>query len=75
MVQQSELHTLNQEAKAAAVARIAEIFAHPDDLHSNFTSYRKKIISERSLIEAQLKTALESQLQDANRGLDILGIL
>lgn len=72
MVGKEELAVLVAETRTSAVQRIADIFTHPDDLHSKFIGIRKKIVAERSLIEAQLKTALDSQLEDANRGLDIL---
>lgn len=73
MVEQSEINKLILEAKAAAVSRIAETFTHPDDLYSKFAGIKRKIVAERALVENQLKSALDSQLEDASRGLELLG--
>ncbi|KAJ3048787.1 SNARE-binding exocyst subunit S6 [Rhizophlyctis rosea] len=66
--------SLVAEATSAAVTRIADILRHPDDLTNKLPSIRKRFAIERASIEAQLKTSVESQLDDAQRGLDILGV-
>ena len=60
------------EAREAALARISDILSHPEDLFVKFAALKAKTLLERASIEAQLKTALESQLDDAQRGLDTL---
>ncbi|KAJ3028606.1 SNARE-binding exocyst subunit S6, partial [Rhizophlyctis rosea] len=66
--------TLASEATSAAITRIADILRHPDDLTNKLPSIRKRFAIERASIEAQLKTAVESQLDDAQRGLEVLGV-
>lgn len=58
------------EAKDSAIQRISDILRHPDDLTNKLDKIRKKIGHERAIIEAQLKTALEAQLENVGRGLD-----
>ncbi|KAJ3284204.1 SNARE-binding exocyst subunit S6 [Borealophlyctis nickersoniae] len=60
------------EATEAAVVRIADILRHPDDLTNKLPSVRKRFAMERASVDAQLKTAVESQLDDAQRGLETL---
>lgn len=62
------------EATEAAVVRIADILRHPDDLTNKLASVRKRFAVERASVDAQLKTAVESQLDDAQRGLDVLSV-
>ena len=58
------------EAKESAIQRISDILRHPDDLTNKLDKIRKKIGHERAAVEAQLKTALEAQLENVGRGLD-----
>ncbi|KAI9099318.1 exocyst complex component Sec6-domain-containing protein [Phlyctochytrium arcticum] len=60
------------DATETAVFRIADILRHPDDLTNKLASVRKRFALERATIDAQLKSAVESQLDDAQRGLDTL---
>ncbi|KAI8816506.1 exocyst complex component Sec6-domain-containing protein [Fimicolochytrium jonesii] len=60
------------DATETAVFRIADLLRHPDDLTNKLSSIRKRFNLERASIDAQLKTAVESQLDDAQRGLDNL---
>ncbi|KND01143.1 SNARE-binding exocyst subunit SEC6 [Spizellomyces punctatus DAOM BR117] len=60
------------DATETAVFRLADILRHPDDLTNKLVSVRKRFALERATIDAQLKTAVESQLDDAQRGLDTL---
>lgn len=57
------------EAKESAIQRISDILRHPDDLTNKLDKIRKKIGHERATMEAQLKTALEAQLENVDRGL------
>ena len=68
----SDLSDLLIEAKSAAVQRIVDTFTHPDDLIAKFPAFRAKIKSEKATIDSQLKSALDSQLEDAQRGLGVL---
>ena len=60
------------EAKESAIQRIGDLLRHPDDLTNKLPLLRKKIALERGAIEAQLKTAIEAQLDNAARGLETL---
>ncbi|KAJ3190257.1 SNARE-binding exocyst subunit S6 [Gaertneriomyces sp. JEL0708] len=60
------------DATETAIFRIADVLRHPDDLTNKLAYVRKRFALERASIEAQLKTAVESQLDDAQRGLDTL---
>ncbi|KAJ3162239.1 SNARE-binding exocyst subunit S6 [Geranomyces variabilis] len=62
------------DATETAVFRIADILRHPDDLTNKLATVRKRFALERASIDAQLKTAVESQLDDAQRGLDTLAM-
>jgi exocyst complex component 3 len=62
----------NTEAREAGAFRIQEILRHPDDLVNKFNLVRKKVIAERALIDAQLRTAVESQLDDCELGIKSL---
>ena len=45
---------------------------HPDDLITKLGPLRKKMAIEKASIEAQLRTAIEGQMEDAQKGLDTL---
>ena len=60
------------EATESAIQRISDTFRHPDDLTNKLSLVKRKIALERATIEAQLKTAIEGQLDNAARGLDFL---
>ncbi|KAJ3089212.1 SNARE-binding exocyst subunit S6 [Quaeritorhiza haematococci] len=62
------------EATEAAVTRIADLLRHPDDLTNKYHLVKKKLATERASTDAQLKSAVESQLDDAQRGLDALAL-
>ncbi|KAI8801633.1 exocyst complex component Sec6-domain-containing protein [Cladochytrium replicatum] len=62
------------DAKEAAHLRIADLLRSPDDLTNKLPGIRRKFGKEGASIEAQLKTVVESQLEDAQRGLDVLGM-
>ncbi|KAJ3211678.1 SNARE-binding exocyst subunit S6 [Dinochytrium kinnereticum] len=60
------------EAREAAVFRIQEILKHPDDLVNKLALVRKKLAAERASIDAQLRTAVETQLEEIQHGMDVL---
>ncbi|KAJ3331376.1 SNARE-binding exocyst subunit S6 [Blyttiomyces sp. JEL0837] len=60
------------ESREAGLARVIEMFSHPDDLVNKLGPTRKKISAERASVEAQLRTAVEAQLEDASRGIEML---
>ena len=62
------------EATESAIQRINDILRHPDDLTNKLPLVRKKVALERAATEAQLKTAIEQQLDNAARGLDTLSL-
>ena len=65
-----EAFDFSAEAKDSAIQRISDILRHPDDLTNKLDKIQKKIGHERAKIEAQLKTALEAQLENVDRGLN-----
>ncbi|KAJ3129089.1 SNARE-binding exocyst subunit S6 [Nowakowskiella sp. JEL0407] len=60
------------DATEGAISRITDLLRTPDDLTNKLASVRRKFALERASIDAQLKTAVESQLADAQHGLDVL---
>ncbi|KAJ3212200.1 SNARE-binding exocyst subunit S6, partial [Clydaea vesicula] len=60
------------EATEAAIDRISDYLKHPDDLTNKFAALKKKLVQERGNIDAQLKTAAESQFEEAQKGLNAL---
>ncbi|KAG4097906.1 exocyst complex component Sec6 [Neocallimastix lanati (nom. inval.)] len=70
----SEKETTNIMVKArqSALKRISEILKHPDDLNTKLSRTRQKIYFEKASIDAQLKSLVQSQLDDSQRGLEIL---
>ncbi|ORZ40500.1 exocyst complex component Sec6-domain-containing protein [Catenaria anguillulae PL171] len=60
------------EAATHALERLAVLLRYPDDLASNLDSLRKKTASEKAAVDAQLKAATQSQLNDCQTGLDNL---
>jgi exocyst complex component 3 len=60
------------EATESAIQRLSDILRHPDDLTNKLPLVRKKITLERAAVEAQLKLAIEAQLDNASKGLDAL---
>ncbi|KAI9365490.1 exocyst complex component Sec6-domain-containing protein [Zopfochytrium polystomum] len=62
---------LESEAIEAAIVRVQELLRHPDDL-VKLGALRKKMAAERASIDAQLRTAVELQLEDAQSGLNNL---
>jgi hypothetical protein len=60
------------EATESAIQRLGDILRHPDDLTNKLPLVRKKITIERAAVEAQLKLAIEAQLDNSSKGLDAL---
>jgi exocyst complex component 3 len=65
------METLRIEAANAAVQRVADLLTHPDDL-LKIESIRSRISAEQGAIAAQLRTVVEQQTDDAERGLLVL---
>lgn len=63
---------MESEAVEAAIVRVQEMLKHPDDLITKLGPLRKKMAIEKASIEAQLRTAIEGQMEDAQKGLDTL---
>lgn len=61
-------------AKQSALKRISEILKHPDDLNTKLTRTKQKIYIEKASIDAQMKSLVQSQLDDSQRGLEMLDI-
>ncbi|ORX46377.1 exocyst complex component Sec6 [Piromyces finnis] len=59
-------------ARQSALKRISEILKHPDDLNTKLARTRQKIYFEKASIDAQMKSLVQSQLDDSQRGLEIL---
>jgi len=59
-------------ARQSALKRISEILKHPDDLNTKLSRTRQKIYFEKASIDAQMKSLVQSQLDDSQRGLEIL---
>ncbi|RUP48663.1 exocyst complex component Sec6-domain-containing protein [Jimgerdemannia flammicorona] len=60
------------DARDAAVARLAELLKHPDDLNLKVPALRRKFAKEKASVEAQLKTGVQTQLDSIQGGLDTL---
>jgi len=60
------------DARQSALKRISEILKHPDDLNTKLSKTRQKIYFEKASIDAQMKSLVQSQLDDSQRGLEIL---
>jgi len=61
-------------ARQSALKRISEILKHPDDLNTKLARTRQKIYFEKASIDAQMKSLVQSQLDDSQRGLEILDV-
>ncbi|KAL7746700.1 SNARE-binding exocyst subunit S6 [Sorochytrium milnesiophthora] len=60
------------QSREIALARLSDVLRHPDDLNTKLEVLRKKIASEKTVIEAQLKAGTQTQLDDCQTGLDNL---
>lgn len=65
-------HTTLADATEAAILRVTEVLRHPDQLVNMLPLLKKKYNVEKATVDAQLKTILEQQLDDSQRGLDTL---
>ncbi|KAJ1562706.1 SNARE-binding exocyst subunit S6 [Nowakowskiella sp. JEL0078] len=72
MLEVNELAGIVTDATDGAISRVTDLLRSPDDLTNKLASIRRKFAVERASVDAQLKTAVESQLVDAQRGLDVL---
>jgi len=69
---EKEATKLMVDARQSALKRISEILKHPDDLNTKLSSIRQKIYFEKASIDAQMKSLVQNQLDDSQRGLEIL---
>eukprot|EP00033_Pygsuia_biforma_P004161 GCRY01004566.1.p1 GENE.GCRY01004566.1~~GCRY01004566.1.p1 ORF type:complete len:706 (+),score=210.89 GCRY01004566.1:210-2327(+) len=59
----------NQDPVECAAQRIAEMLDSPEQLNK-LESLRATVLRKKGALDAQLKSAMETQLDDANKGLD-----
>ncbi|KAI9141084.1 exocyst complex component Sec6-domain-containing protein [Paraphysoderma sedebokerense] len=60
------------EASDLAIARLVDLFKHPDDLNVKLDTLKKKFTEEKNSIDAQLKAGTQTQLDDCQNGLNNL---
>ncbi|KAJ3064946.1 SNARE-binding exocyst subunit S6 [Podochytrium sp. JEL0797] len=63
---------IEEEARAGGVLRIQELMRHPDDLSNRLQVLKRKFAKERAVVDAQLKTVMESALHDQSLGLSTI---
>ncbi|KAI9317436.1 exocyst complex component Sec6-domain-containing protein [Dichotomocladium elegans] len=63
-----------EDAREVAVAKLAEILKHPDDLNTKVGALARKIAKEKAIIDAQLNTGVQTQLDNVQGGLETLAI-
>ncbi|KAI8330458.1 exocyst complex component Sec6-domain-containing protein [Chlamydoabsidia padenii] len=63
-----------EDAREVAVAKLAEILKHPDDLNTKIGPLIRKLTKEKASIDAQLNTGVQTQLDYVQQGLETLDI-
>jgi hypothetical protein len=63
---------METDAVELATTRISELLKHPDDLNTKCSAIRKRIIAEKTSIDAQLKAGVQYQADDLTTSLDAL---
>ncbi|KAI9492343.1 exocyst complex component Sec6-domain-containing protein [Zychaea mexicana] len=61
-----------EDAREAAVAKLAELLKHPDDLNTKVGPLARKLAKEKASIDAQLSTGVQTQLDNVQGGLETL---
>ncbi|KAI8138276.1 exocyst complex component Sec6-domain-containing protein [Fennellomyces sp. T-0311] len=61
-----------EDAREAAVAKLAELLKHPDDLNTKVGPLARKLAKEKASIDAQLNTGVQTQLDNVQEGLETL---
>ncbi|KAI9249758.1 exocyst complex component Sec6-domain-containing protein [Phascolomyces articulosus] len=61
-----------EDAREAAVAKLAELLKHPDDLNTKVGPLARKLAKEKASIDAQLNTGVQTQLDNVQGGLETL---
>lgn len=61
-----------EDAREVAVAKLADILKHPDDLNTKVGALTRKIAKEKATIDAQLNTGVQTQLDNVQGGLETL---
>eukprot|EP00026_Physarum_polycephalum_P002446 Phypoly_transcript_02452.p1 GENE.Phypoly_transcript_02452~~Phypoly_transcript_02452.p1 ORF type:complete len:720 (+),score=153.74 Phypoly_transcript_02452:634-2793(+) len=59
------------EAEKSAAKKVADMLSMPENL-AKVGNYRMSILQKRSALEAQLKTAVQANLEEARTGLELL---
>ena len=59
------------EAEKTAAKKVADMLSMPENL-AKVQNYRLNLLQKRSALEAQLKTAVQTQLEEARTGLELL---
>ncbi|KAJ1979353.1 SNARE-binding exocyst subunit S6 [Dimargaris xerosporica] len=62
-----------EEVHRHAVARVAELLRHPDDLNFKVEVLRRKLVKEKRALETQLNTDVQRQFDEVKDGLQWLG--
>lgn len=60
------------DAHESAKLKLTDSLKHPDDLVSKMGPLRQKLMVERLSVEAQLKTAVQGELNDSQEGMFLL---
>ncbi|KAF7724375.1 SNARE-binding exocyst subunit S6 [Apophysomyces ossiformis] len=63
-----------EDAREIAVARLAELLKHPDDLATKVGPLARKLAKEKASIDAQLNTGVQTQLDNVQEGLETLAL-
>lgn len=63
-----------EDAREIAIAKLAELLKHPDDLNTKVGPLAKKLAKEKASIDAQLNTGVQTQLDNVQEGLETLTI-
>lgn len=63
-----------EDAREVAVAKLAELLKHPDDLNTKVGPLARKLAKEKASIDAQLNTGVQTQLDNVQEGLETLTI-
>lgn len=63
-----------EDAREVAVAKLAEILKHPDDLNTKIGPLIRKLTKEKASIDAQLNTGVQTQLDYVQQGLETLNV-
>ncbi|KAI8070483.1 exocyst complex component Sec6-domain-containing protein [Gongronella butleri] len=63
-----------EDARELAIAKLAGILKHPDDLNTKVEPLVRKLTKEKAAMDAQLSSGVQSQLDHVQQGLETLAI-